>query len=100
MAQVPQDVADVQGVIVALDNAVLDNHVAAQAAPPAAANPVSFLVLTYSFWFVSIFFCEGNYVYVTSAREFLMLFALTFCNAVMPNGLMQRILLILLYKFL
>ena len=69
MAQVPQDVADVQGVLAALDDAVPDNHVVAQAAPAAAANPVSFLVLTYSFWFVSSF-CEGNYVNVTSAREY------------------------------
>ena len=51
MAQVPQDVnvADVQGVLAALDDAMLDNQVAAQAAPPAAADPVSFLVLFYSF---------------------------------------------------
>ena len=51
MAQVPQDVnvADVQGVLAALDDAVPDNQVAAQAAPPAAADPVSFLVLFYSF---------------------------------------------------
>ena len=69
MAQVPQDIAAVQGVLAALDDAVPDNHVAAQAAPPAAANPVSFLVLTYLFWFVSNF-CEGNYVYMTSAGEF------------------------------
>ena len=71
MAQVPQDVnvSDVQGMLAALDDAVPDNHVAAQAAPPVAANPVSFHVLTYSFWFVSNF-CEGNYVQVTSAREF------------------------------
>ena len=48
MAQVPQDVnvADVQGVLAALDDAVPDNQVAA---PPAAADPVSFLVLFYSF---------------------------------------------------
>ena len=61
MAQVPQDVnvADVQGVLAVLDDAVPDNHVAAQAAPPAAAKPISFLILTYSFWFVSNF-CEGN----------------------------------------
>ena len=57
MAQVPQDVnvADVQGVLAALDDAVPDNQVAAQAAPPTAADPVSFLVLFYSFWFVSNF---------------------------------------------
>ena len=57
MAQVPQDVnvADVQGVLAALDDAVPDNQVAAQAAPSAAADPVSFLVLFYSFQFVSNF---------------------------------------------
>ena len=46
MAQVPQDVnvADVQGVLAALDDAVQDNQVAAPAAPPAAADPVGFLV--------------------------------------------------------
>ena len=51
MAQVPQDVnvADVQGVLAALDDAAPDNQVAAQAAPPAAPDPVSFLVLFYSF---------------------------------------------------
>ena len=55
MAQVPQDVdvdvavADFQGVLAALDDAVPDNQVAAQAAPPAAADPVSFLILFYSF---------------------------------------------------
>ena len=59
MAQVPQEVnvADVQGVLAALDDDVPDNQVAAQAAPPAAADPVSFLVLFYSFWFVSNIFC-------------------------------------------
>ena len=51
MAQVPQDVnvADVQGVLAALDDALPDNQVAAQAAPPAAADPVGFFVLFYSF---------------------------------------------------
>ena len=58
MAQVPQDVnvADVQGVLAALDDAVPDNQVAAQAAPPAATDPVSFLVLFYSFSSFLIFF--------------------------------------------
>ena len=50
MAQVPQEVnvADVQGVLSALDDDVPDNQVAAPA-PPAAADPVSFLVLFCSF---------------------------------------------------
>ena len=58
MARVPQDVnvADVQGVLAALDDAVPDNQVAAQAAPPAFADPVSFLVLFYSFSSFLIFF--------------------------------------------
>ena len=56
MAQVPQDVnvADVQGVLAALDDAVPDNQVAAQAAPPAAADPVSFLI--YSIHLVRFYF--------------------------------------------
>ena len=51
MAQVPQNVnlVDVQGVLAGLDDAVPDNQVAAQAAQQAAADPVSFLVLFYSF---------------------------------------------------
>ena len=57
MAQVPQDmnVADVQGVLAAIDDAMPDNQVAAQAALPAAADPVRFLVLFFSFQFVSNF---------------------------------------------
>ena len=62
MAQVPQDVnvSDVQGVLAALDDAAPDNQVAAQAAPAAAADPVSFLVLFCSFQFVSNFFLCGQ----------------------------------------
>ena len=60
MAQVPQDVnvADVQGVLAALNDAMPDNQVAAQAAPPAASDPVSFEFLFYSIRFSSflIFF--------------------------------------------
>ena len=63
MAQIPQDVnvADVQGVLAALDDAVPDNQVAAQAAPPAAADPVSFsFSLVYSFSSFLIFFVCGQ----------------------------------------
>ena len=57
MAQVSQDVniADVERVLAALDDAIPNHHVAAQAAPSTAANPVIFLILTYLFWFVSNF---------------------------------------------
>ena len=59
MAQVPQDVnvADVQGVLAALDDAVPDNQVAAQAATPAAADPVVFSFFSIRFSSFLIFLC-------------------------------------------